>query len=1364
MFNAKLSGGFQGRERSESASRVNTPTPGNVGSDSSLFRRSLVPNSANSTINLPGYESSNDTELEEGGEGPATVFTSFNSYQTADTSPAISEQKLGHLNSPDESSSELRIRRPTSADRLTMRPFSPPSPPPLLRTRSDGPSIAVLPSSNTPRNSVPLPNSAPADIHVPSPSWVNTLADANNILNAFCSQQIYSNLYNPNYTSSDNESGDDQRRELTLPIDVASYPLRIELSGNQDKGKVKKLEYGAAHPGTIPTSEHLESPGFIPLGFKGLKPGLGGDGDEDRHCGTVSEGISDTDDNNIPTLIPSTSTLPPAPLPTVSRSRSSSRSFPSTLLNHDVPPVPPLPPFALLGFRARAASSPRTAAVPFGSSMVVDQRSLLTPTPTNSYTPLPATPSSASMSMSTSISSSNASPSSGVPDHTVTFQSRSRNVSPQPGHSSAPEKLRQRSISESGGGSSSGAGSNSRGRFASGLAQALRKTPPSISSGRGIEHIKPAKRRPRPKYTFAFVGSGGCGKTVLIEKGSKAANSRYKPQVTLKTVRYGDTDMTFEMREAYVLVDKAHVGYPIHAIEFNSAPFIKALETGTQFWPSGMPEVDGVVLCYDASAEGNGQGSFDYIVRLTAAFAALHYPIIWVACKSDWIRPTKKDGQPASPRILPAGIVPPQQVFILAGAEHTGLIEVTKTSQHGKEQMRNMMTWMYKAVGRARRSREDGEKNQEYHNHASPDVFNRKPNSSRPPPITIPTQSALGSVPAVLPHPPSPVSSPPKSPVSPSLLIPQRTTRARSMSDLLSQAARDQVTEASAAILRKASATVNPMILPRPTYESVMSPIDIPKEPDTNSRAPSGDAPKLSGGTSVVVLQSKYAPDPFAFATLDQLITRLLWGNETDPNNLAFRAAFALSYRRFAAPRTILLSIIRFIRGSDSDGRARAVDILADYLHHWVHKYPTDFAAPGAIPPLETLIRVLKENGFHECAKDLDQLLPMLNTLKDDATDWAKPTTDFTECSDSDTERDPDSRPNSSEIQSLSSSPPLGVLVSTTTVIESTSPLVVGDEPPTTGRRLSPVAPLVTGLSETEEQELRRVGKLILRLEPEEVAQEITRVDHELFMSIQPRDWLRHAYTTRRDRDPAVHALDQIAHRFERLGFLVDSLILVCPKLHDRGRMFEYFLRVALIVRSYNNFAALHSIVAALDKIYSGEEGEGIESYIQSSDINWNKWLRRVESNTLLGLHLSINTTRSLRVLILKSNGTAYKTALKHTTQPLIPTMAIHTSDLVRVMSNRDYKEDAPTLIHWGKFQIIAKIVNQMIELQGRLRATNIYSFPDRPHIASLLNDPKTMTEEMIVLKTFPSSATETNVGRTGTWGARVLRKVFSDR
>jgi hypothetical protein len=133
---------------------------------------------------------------------------------------------------------------------------------------------------------------------------------------------------------------------------------------------------------------------------------------------------------------------------------------------------------------------------------------------------------------------------------------------------------------------------------------------------------------------------------------------------------------------------------------------------------------------------------------------------------------------------------------------------------------------------------------------------------------------------------------------------------------------------------------------------------------------------------------------------------------------------------------------------------------------------------------------------------DLDELLPLLHTLKDDAVDWAKPTIDFMDHSDSDTERDPDSRPNSSEIGSPPSGPSLGVLVSTTTVIESTSP-AAEDQPPSFGRRPSSVASATAGLSETEEQELRRVGKLILALEPEDIAQEITRADHELFMSIQ---------------------------------------------------------------------------------------------------------------------------------------------------------------------------------------------------------------------------------------------------------------------
>jgi hypothetical protein len=177
---------------------VNTPTPGNVaglGDTSLLFRASLAPVSTYSQINSVGYDSSNDTEPEEVRGGLHTAFTSFNSYRTANTSPAISEQNLTHLGSPNEPSHGPEIRRTISADRLTMRPFSPLSPPPLLRTRSDGPSLVVLPSANTPNDSTTPSYSISPTIPMPAPPQVTKLADANSVLNAFCGQQIYSNLY-----------------------------------------------------------------------------------------------------------------------------------------------------------------------------------------------------------------------------------------------------------------------------------------------------------------------------------------------------------------------------------------------------------------------------------------------------------------------------------------------------------------------------------------------------------------------------------------------------------------------------------------------------------------------------------------------------------------------------------------------------------------------------------------------------------------------------------------------------------------------------------------------------------------------------------------------------------------------------------------------------------------------------------------------------------------------------------------------------------------------------------------------------------------------------------------------------------------
>jgi hypothetical protein len=132
---------------------------------------------------------------------------------------------------------------------------------------------------------------------------------------------------------------------------------------------------------------------------------------------------------------------------------------------------------------------------------------------------------------------------------------------------------------------------------------------------------------------------------------------------------------------------------------------------------------------------------------------------------------------------------------------------------------------------------------------------------------------------------------------------------------------------------------------------------------------------------------------------------------------------------------------------------------------------------------------------------ELQQIVESLYDLVDEAKDWAKPTVDFTENSDSDTERDPESRPNSSELNSSSPRPSLAIMVSTTTVVEP-APLA-NPSHSTVVRRPSSTAPVAIALSDTEEQELRRVAKVMLTLDPEHIAEEITRGDLEMFMAIK---------------------------------------------------------------------------------------------------------------------------------------------------------------------------------------------------------------------------------------------------------------------
>ncbi|KAG9090671.1 hypothetical protein FS749_000368 [Ceratobasidium sp. UAMH 11750] len=665
--------------RPEAASRVHTP----IATSRGLPQRKTSPVPANlPASDAPnGYDSGSDTEPEDVSSNAQPSLGAFGSsytYHTAATSPSSSALQLDSTGSipPTPPFNTPDLRRSISADRLTMRPTKPSAPPPLIRTYSERPTL--YDAGPTVDATILTP---PGTVRGGGKG-----TDVISVLNAFCGDHTYLNQLDGLVYGSDTESGDGR------------HPLRVETVGPpgsqvyadnelpKDKGKGQagdsaKVGYGSNGVCLSATSDMDPWPSTSLRRPRRFNSGSNENTDDEIRYDTVSEGISDSEDIDISAYIPTTASMPPFPAPTVSRSRSSSRSFPSpAFVSNHIPPIPPLPLFAWVGGRTRASSSPRI--VP--ESLAQDQRSLQTPTPTQPpNTTLPPTPSSTSISSNTSLSSTALDTRHGSPTSSAPL--------------SLPEISRQRSVSESGGGSGvgsgSGSGSQSRGRFHQ-LAQALRGTP-NVSPGRGIEHIKPTpgKSKDRPKFTIAFVGSAGCGKTTIIKKASKSANSKFKQDLTRRNVCYGGEKLTVECCDVAAVVDKTRGTSPIGTVEVDSAPLIRALDRGAEFWPNTLPAIDGVVLCYDASREGNESGSFESIQWLNDAFAALRYPIIWVGCKSDWIRRPKKDGeQPSSPRVLPDGIVSPHEVFVKANQAHTGLIEVAKGSSYGKEQMRNLFT------------------------------------------------------------------------------------------------------------------------------------------------------------------------------------------------------------------------------------------------------------------------------------------------------------------------------------------------------------------------------------------------------------------------------------------------------------------------------------------------------------------------------------------------------------------------------------------------------------------------------------------------------------------------------------------------
>lgn len=185
---------------------------------------------------------------------------------------------------------------------------------------------------------------------------------------------------------------------------------------------------------------------------------------------------------------------------------------------------------------------------------------------------------------------------------------------------------------------------------------------------------------------------------------------------------------------------------------------------------------------------------------------------------------------------------------------------------------------------------------------------------------------------------------------------------------------------------------------------------------------------------------------------------------------------------------------------------------ICNLLEHWIQSYPSDFAVPGTAGALSALIRqILRQPHTLYYGSDFLQFFESLPALQDQDSAWAvKAETSLSESdeSDSDLAYEPPAEPSqpASVTEKVEQpSRPLtrerksSIPLSAKTFLQGTLPSTV--RIPGTSAN-SPARDSMTRILKTSNN--------LLHYDSEDIAKEITRRELDLYIKIEPRDWLRH--------------------------------------------------------------------------------------------------------------------------------------------------------------------------------------------------------------------------------------------------------------
>ncbi|KAK0569819.1 alanine transaminase [Tilletia horrida] len=176
-------------------------------------------------------------------------------------------------------------------------------------------------------------------------------------------------------------------------------------------------------------------------------------------------------------------------------------------------------------------------------------------------------------------------------------------------------------------------------------------------------------------FVIAVVGHKNAGKSTVIRRGLKQYGLSRPNMLSEKVTSYSTV----------CLVD--HAERTIEVLEIDAAVLLGG-PTKRFAWPKSLPNVDAVILCYDASEVS----SFRSMSELLENFSVHNVRTVMLACKSDM-----------EPKALN-----PYYASEMAAMYNVGLAECTYRTEEGRKRMRNCFSYHVKGVAKDRAMQEAG--------------------------------------------------------------------------------------------------------------------------------------------------------------------------------------------------------------------------------------------------------------------------------------------------------------------------------------------------------------------------------------------------------------------------------------------------------------------------------------------------------------------------------------------------------------------------------------------------------------------------------------------------------------------------------